>query len=518
MSLKVLHVIEALSLGGAGRALIGLAKYSRARDGHRHAVLPLSLQYSDPAAIELAGAAGIELVPAVSAEERARAMADADIVQVHWWNSPRVQDFCRAPLPEGRFISWMHIAGDRMPQVITAELLSFFDISVACSAYTYQNDAIQGLPTDVRLERTAMAFAGTDFARLAGASLKPHQGFVVGYVGTVDFVKMHRNYVAMSARISVPDIRFVVCGTGGHVQVLREEAQALGAAAKFEIKGYVSDIRPELERFDVYGYPLCEDTYAAAELNLQEALYLGVPAVVFPYGGVSLLVLDGFTGLVVRSEREYAEAIEFLYREPAERARLGANAKNYAQQMFGAENAAKSFSEVYKRAMTVPKRLRSWGADSARPLLEQPVSAAHVSSTGSERGTAIFLDSLGELGAAFQTSASVNATQGDKLAADREITRSSQLLRTTGIAAYRNHYSGERLLHYWSGLTHYGTGDYAQALRDFDEAERLGFSEPRLDLYRLQAARKAGDRGTEEMVEARLKLRAPELLAAEAAA
>jgi len=49
-------------------------------------------------------------------------------------------------------------------------------------------------------------------------------------------------------------------------------------------------IKPVIETFDVYGYPLCADTYASGELNLQEVMYAGVPPVVFPYGGVKGLV------------------------------------------------------------------------------------------------------------------------------------------------------------------------------------------------------------------------------------
>lgn len=88
------------------------------------------------------------------------------------------------------------------------------------------------------------------------------------------------------------------------------------------------------------GYPLCLDTYAASELNLQEAMFAGIPPVVFPHGGIQLLVKHNETGLVVHSNQEYRDAIAYLYNNPSERLRLGANAAEYSKRHFGARNNA----------------------------------------------------------------------------------------------------------------------------------------------------------------------------------
>jgi glycosyltransferase involved in cell wall biosynthesis len=92
--------------------------------------------------------------------------------------------------------------------------------------------------------------------------LRPHAGFNVGYIGTVDSFKMHPRYVPMSAGIQVPDAHFVVCGPG-NLEQLQAQTRDLGAADRFDFRGYVNDIKPVIETFDVYGYPLCESTYAS---------------------------------------------------------------------------------------------------------------------------------------------------------------------------------------------------------------------------------------------------------------
>ena len=72
----------------------------------------------------------------------------------------------------------------------------------------------------------------------------------------------------------------------------------LGIGDRVEIRGPVENIRTELEGFDVFGYPLVEDTYATSEKALQEAMWVGVPPVIFGYGGLCDLVEHDRTGLV----------------------------------------------------------------------------------------------------------------------------------------------------------------------------------------------------------------------------
>ena len=115
-----------------------------------------------------------------------------------------------------------------------------------------------------------------------------------------------------------------MCGAGKAIGALKKQIRDLGDEARFEIFDYVEDIRRVLARLDVFGYPLCEDNYSASELVLQEVMYAGIPSVVLPFGGAAYLIVHGETGLVAEDEREYARAIEFLYRHPDEELALAA--------------------------------------------------------------------------------------------------------------------------------------------------------------------------------------------------
>ncbi len=478
---KILHIIQHLSRGGAARAMMGVAKHSSrqgtdptAADGkiYQHSVMSLDPPESQAAAI--AREAGMRIVYPRSKAEMWREMESADIVHLHFWNNPTIYALLRSPLPPMRLLLWFHIAGDKPPQIVTNEAIALADFALACSPYTYEQPAFQNLPETVKRQKTGMVYAPADFDRFSGLKRRSHHGFNVGYIGTIDFVKMHPNYVPMSAKIEIPGVRFIVCGDG-IIQELQQQAAKLGAGDRFECRGIVEDIKSVLEILDVYGYPLCEDTYAAAELNLQEAMYAGVPPVVFPYGGVKRLVINNETGLIVNSELEYKEAIEYLYHHPEERAKLGRNARKYALENFGAENAARELNLIYEKIMAMPKLQRLGEAQKS--------------------GAELFVASLGEAAPQFFKSLTSSNIE-ELLAADKQIGASSSVLCNQyggGIWHYRDRYPKDAFLRFWSGLVFLHQEKNAEAISEFKEAKNLGFQHWRLGWYLGRAAAKIND-------------------------
>jgi glycosyltransferase involved in cell wall biosynthesis/Tfp pilus assembly protein PilF len=482
----ILHLIQQLSLGGAARALIATAKCSARLGAFQHRVI--SLLPSDPDGLALARAGGLTVCDAPGQPALLRELSSADLVQVHWWNTPQMQSLLRQELPPLRLVLWYHVAGDGSPQIITPDLVNLADLNIATNPWTATElPVFRDLSPADRAERLAMIVDPADFERLQGIKLRPHAGFNVGYIGTVDTFKMHPRYVPMSAAVRIPEARFIICGAG-NLAPLQEEARALEVAGRFEFRGYVKDIKPVIETFDVYGYPLCESTYASGELNLQEVMYAGVPPVVFPHGGIRQLVQHEFTGLVVRSERDYQQAIEHLHRHPAERARLGRNAAEYARQLFGAENATRRLHPLYQRLLQQPKRLRCWGARAGVSLLDQPWSVQDAQSgTGEPSGAELFAASLGDGGREFRTSLSSQQLE-ELFSAEQAIAAASRLVHYTGVEAYLAHYPNDPFLRLWCGLGHLHHGRHDKACEDFQAAIRNGGAHWRFQWYLARAA------------------------------
>jgi hypothetical protein len=179
-------------------------------------------------------------------------------------------------------------------------------------------------------------------------------------------------------------------------------------------------------------------------------MWVGLPPVVFPYGGVRHLVAHKVTGLVVDSAAGYTRAIEWLYQEPTERQRLGANASAHARAAFDPQRAVGLFANLYDSLMQQPKRERRWPDDGANPA-------------------AWFAAGLGDQGSAF-----LRSLRGHDPAAEAEIAAASDLLFSGegGIVHYRNTYPADPHLHHWTGLVLQHRGQHEEAAAEFAVAAR----------------------------------------------
>lgn len=484
---RILNIIFAGTLGGAFRTMVATAKYSARGGGHTHALAVLSLPSTDPRAIEHAYMTGLEIPIVKTREDLHREIERADIVQINWWQHPEMDDFLRSNLPPCRLIGWFHCAGDRAPQVVTTELLDLMDMAVAGSFYTYEAPSFQGLSDEERSARTAMVNGGADFQRLENFTPRAHSGFRVTYIGTVDFIKLHPGFVRMSGAAQIPDVTFTVCG-GPHHPLLKKQATDLGIAERFDLRGFVAEVADVLAESDVFGYPIVEDTYAASELTLQEAMYCGIPPVVFAHGGIKRIVQDRETGMVVKNEQEYSRALEFLYRNPAERARLGGNAARYAREHFGAERWAPKMNEVYERVLSRPKQTRAWGSGRRSLIIDKLLP--HPRFSGAER----MLESLGHDMGPFRTSYLSNSID-ELLTCERKIMEASVLMRRSAVLPYSGYFPNDPFLKLWAGLVQIYTGDpdkAAFALKDALHGD-LGPHTWRVLWYLARAAEQCSD-------------------------
>jgi glycosyltransferase involved in cell wall biosynthesis len=483
---NILHIFFSLTVGGAARTSIATAHRCAQLGPYRPSLAVLSLQDTDPRAIEFALRHGFSVPPIKSRADLFAAMSEADIVQVNWWQSPLMDDFLRSEMPPCRLLGWFHCAGKFAPQRVTEELVDLMDRAVAGSPFTYEQDAFVTLSPEERRARTALVNGGADFERLGTVAPRAHDRFTVSYVGTVSPTKMHPEFVNMSAAIPVPGLRVTVCGGPG-APALKQAASEFPPeiAARFDIRGYVEDVAPVFAETDVFGYPLCEDTYAASELVLQEAQYAGIPAVVFPHGGLSRLVIDGYNGIVVRSSVEYAEAIAYLYHNPSERLRLGENAKHFAHQMFGVDRAAPRMVKIYEELLTEPKRTRSFG--SLRQSVSFPSALPHDRFLGAER----FIVSGGGTLPDYFTSYTSDSFS-DLLASESKIQHASSLMRLAGVLPYQGFFPHDPFLRLWAGLVEFGARNYDLACNFFSSVLNapLGTHSWRTLYYLLVAARK----------------------------
>lgn len=448
--MRIVHVIERLSRGGAARSMLALSRHA----GGRHVVL--SLLPPEVGALALAREAGVEVKEVADADATRRDLADADVVHVHFWNTPRLYAWLAAgELPPARVLLTCHVAGDRPAQVLTRDVVEFADVVALATPYSLRLPALHATT-----RRVVVIPDAADFERLERvAPARPPADFRVGYVGSVGFVKLHPGFVRMSARVE--GATFVVCGGGDAVKTLKREAREAAAEARFQFRGYVDgDLAATLAGFDAFGYPLRADSYAAGELALQEALFAGVPPVVFAHGAAACLVEDGETGRVVSDEDGYVRALEQLRDDEDTRGRLGARARAMARATLGARNVAPLQAALYEETAALPRRERRF---------PQRRLSGHA-------GADAFLAALGEHGEPFRRS--LQATDRDEVRrADETIARASPVVTDAaagGVLHYRLAYPGDPYLRHWSGLVLAAAGRPALAAAEFAAARALG--------------------------------------------
>ncbi|WP_293058478.1 methyltransferase domain-containing protein, partial [Okeania sp. SIO2B3] len=487
--LKILHIIQQLSRGGAGRSMVATAKYS-SRMGvvQQHRVL--SLLPAETEAVSLGNNEGMYVINQPNQEIIWSEIEAADIVHIHFWNNPEIYELLCSELPAMRLVFWFKIIGDRAPHIITKELLEYADFSIVTSPYTLELPVFESVSSTKKNLSTSVVYGIADFDRLDDFQPQFHETFNVGYIGTVDFAKMYSNYVGMSAKVNIPNVKFIVCG--GINNYLRKEAEKLGAVERFEFRSYVENIKSVLEVLDVFGYPLCEDTYATSEKSLQEAMWVGVPPVVFPFGGIKRLVIHNQTGLVVNNETEYKNAIEYLYFHPEERMRLGRNAQEYARQNFSPESSTNKINEIYDYLLKQPKIKHQWDRNKLS-------------------GAELFIQSLGETAENFSVSMK-SENISELLFAENQISHSSPVLCNRyggGIFHYRDYYLKDGYLRLWSGLVLQKQSQHHQAISEFTAAINLGCNNWRVGYYLAISAEKVNDFDLAEKVLRQVLQKAP---------
>ena len=360
-----------------------------------------------------------------------------------------------------RLLLWCHVNGEHAPHIIHKAMLSASDLVVATARCTLDLPVVQSMDQSrVRLHEST-----ADFSRIGKPDRVPHEGFHVGYLGRIDFAKLHHRFAFMSRAVSVPSARFFLCGDGGSIATLKNQFAELGIAERLIHQEYTTHIKSFLSQLDVFGYPLAKGTFATAELALQEAMYAGVPPVVFSHGGPRELVQDGETGIVVHSEEQYAKAIEWLYHHPNERKFLGENAARAMR-----ERTIAGTDEIYAAAMRRPRRSR------------QSLGSEIGNFDASCRGAWAYALSLDGIGAKDCMISLTSKVESEIEIAERKIARSDATIQSV-VLNYRRLYPEDGYLRLWSALMLANSGRHALAVSEFNAAIARGCDTSRVSHY-----------------------------------
>jgi glycosyltransferase involved in cell wall biosynthesis len=435
--INVLHIVQQLSSGGAGRALEALSTFSY-RSNHQI----VSLVSATPEARRRLAISGVHLLQEPSVGQLASCIDDADVVQIHFWNTPELYLFMSSQ-HICRLVLWSHVNGSTAPHILIPELASYCQALVHTCRTQESGDIIikPASPDQFMLRRN---FPG---------DLYP---LVVGVFGTLHSSRMCSEALDVFAQANCPGSRLLVVGQGDLVDPWKHNVDELNLHQRVQFKGLATDVPGELAHMDVLLYLPRPDSFATSDLALQEALLAGVVPVVLAGSPVADLVEHNVDGLIATNLQQCVEHLQTLDTNRELLQRLRSAGQTRSKQNLNPNHCARAFEHLYERICTTPKQARRLQLDAGN--------------SGSER----FMASLGAAAKAFRLSA--ERLPGWEQA-DDQIAYSNPALvgaGAGGILHWRGAYPNDRWLRYWAGLVFATAGRSALAAAEFAAAAKAG--------------------------------------------
>lgn len=377
---RILHITPHLG-GGVGTVLLNYLKF--AKDGSKYSHAIATLDYANEKAIQKSIEVGFELFSDMHKNIKSllNLAADAEIILIHFWNHPLLYDFLiRNELPPSRVIFWMHTAGNNLPYIFPEKSLKYPDLCVFSTPLSFEAKEVKALKDKSHL-RLIWATGGND--KFKDLKFKKHETFNIGYIGTVDYFRLHPDFLNICAKINIPNIKFIFCGGNEHIEY-QKKVQEMGLEQKFLFLGPIENIEDYLAEFDVFGYLLSRSHCGSCDQALQEAMSAGIVPVVFNNNMEETMIKHNKTGLVAQNDSEYVEYIEKLYSQPELREKISQNARMYAFSNYSLERMNEEWNKIFEEILEIKKDTKKWDI-----------------SIGNPTGFDVFLESLGDFASNF---------------------------------------------------------------------------------------------------------------------
>lgn len=215
---------------------------------------------------------------------------------------------------------------------------------------------LRHIPMGVTVERSARGEALDEIR----SHYKRGRGPLVLFVGRVVEEKGVEDLLRATGLLvrSLPDITVLIVGEGQDRVPMQEVTRSLDLSDRVTFVGAVSpdEVPSYMAAADILVAPSRQaaDGWVEAQgLTLIEAMLSGAPVVATRTGGVTDVISDGETGLLVpeRSPLAIANAIKVLVNDDELRERLRLIARQVAEKTFSRIRSATSFSQLFEELL-----------------------------------------------------------------------------------------------------------------------------------------------------------------------
>lgn len=174
--------------------------------------------------------------------------------------------------------------------------------------------------------------------------------FTVGMVGRLEAVKGPHYFIEAAKYVldESKNVKFLVVGDGSMRNELEKQVRALGISEHVVFTGWIEDVGSVLYALDILVLPSLNEAVGRSVL---EAQAVGVPVVATRVGGVSEVVKDGVTGVLVTAQDAHAlaGAVLLLLNDDAKREGMSEAACGWVDEKFSDRLMVKHFEGLYER-------------------------------------------------------------------------------------------------------------------------------------------------------------------------
>lgn len=353
--------------GGVGTVLRAFIKNSSSVSTFRHTLA--TLDYLNPPTKEWCQKNNIEYFENTFKEQSLllSLLGKYDIIHIHWWNHPLLHAFLALPnLPSMRTVLWAHVNGMYVPQIFFQAIVEFPDFFVLATPYSLESPLFTCQKARLtRKPRIIQSNAGVPEG--APVQIIKSDNFTVGYVGTVDYSKMHPDFISIWSEARINEAPLIVCG-GLAEDALRNEVATKGVDHLFDIRGKVDNVPEVLSALHVFMYPLVSTHYGTGEQVLLEAMAFGAVPVVMDNGCERFLVKDGETGIIASGKKDFIQALLFLKNNPEKRQQMAENGRKSVHSLYAIEQTVSQWHSLYEELLACNKRKHHLRLNSIKKL------------------------------------------------------------------------------------------------------------------------------------------------------
>ena len=356
--IKIVHIIGALVYGGAERLLLDIC---RKIDKTQFDISVIVLRQNNDLAKQFEDAG----IPVTIFEKKGK--LDFGVIE-------RLADYLRLQKPDivhthlfaGEFWGFMACHQAKIKNVIctkhgivkedflrdylikkaTRKMKRVIAISQAVQDYVL-------LEMKVGVKKISVIYNGIDTDKFYGLSRPILSGetLSLGCVGRLSKEKGQKHLIRACRFLKAPDWKLYLVGDGPMREELEQLSKSLGLEANIVFCGSQADVRPYLDKMDIFVLPSISEGLSLAVLEAASAAKLIIASNV---GGLPEIITDKETGLLFtpKNIEQLVSHINWAYEHKEQAQKMALALQQQVMQKFDIDKTIKQYEDLYRNLIT----------------------------------------------------------------------------------------------------------------------------------------------------------------------